>query len=89
LPDGAVFDLDGQAFEIRYNVGTYTVDATNGLQVTSPGGKIVIAAVPEPATYFLGAATALGLGAFWYSRRRVFKNQIAQDIDLEERVDAV
>jgi hypothetical protein len=71
LPDGAIFNLDGQTFQIRYDVGTFSVTPQNGLVTLTPGGSIVIAAVPEPTTLFLlilGGTSAVG--ALWYRRRR-------------------
>jgi autotransporter-associated beta strand protein len=69
LPDGSFFVLDGTTFQIRYNVGTFSVDATNGLVTLTPGGSIVIAAVPEPTTIAL-LCGGTALAAYAYLRRR-------------------
>jgi autotransporter-associated beta strand protein len=68
--DGDTFLFDGQVFQIRYNVGTFTVDGTNGLVTTSAGGNIVIAAVPEPTTWALLGLSAMGGGCYVWRKRR-------------------
>jgi autotransporter-associated beta strand protein len=71
LPDGTLFNFDGQTFQIRYNVGTFSVTPQNGLVTLTPGGSIVIAAVPEPTTLVLLVLGASGaVGAVWYRRRK-------------------
>ncbi|MFT3882642.1 MAG: autotransporter-associated beta strand repeat-containing protein [Gemmatales bacterium] len=79
LNDGDFFAFDGQTFQIRYNVGTFSVDATNGLQTLTAGGAIVIAAVPEPATIALMIASGVGaVGLVGYRRWRSKKNRFAR-----------
>jgi autotransporter-associated beta strand protein len=71
LPDGALFNFDGQTFQIRYDVGTFSVTPQGGLVTLTPGGRIVIAAVPEPTTIILLILSAAGaVGAIWHRRRK-------------------
>ncbi|MFT3881101.1 MAG: PEP-CTERM sorting domain-containing protein [Gemmatales bacterium] len=75
LGEGDTFYVDDQLFQIRYNVGTYST--TGGIFTTlTPGGSVVIAAIPEPGTVaFIGLA-GVGLVGAWYQRRRRIQHQL-------------
>lgn len=79
--DGDTFLFDGQVFQIRYNVGTFTVDGTNGLVTTSSGGNIVIAAVPEPTTWALVGISFLG--GIWYVWRMQRQKVLASELVID------
>lgn len=87
LPDGALFDFDGQVFQIRYNVpNNYIVDPSGlqtgyagitwsgdngfGINGADNGGNIVIAAVPEPATFTMLLAVTLSVVSYAGYRHR-------------------
>lgn len=78
MPNLSTFGFDGQTFQIAYNVGTFNVTPA-GIQITSGGGSIVIAAVPEPATVAFMVASGLGTAGFLgYRRWRNKKNRFAR-----------
>jgi autotransporter-associated beta strand protein len=92
LADGSFFDLDGQVFQIRYNVpNTYNVDPQLGITWAGDngfgnygggdnGGNIVIAAVPEPSTWvlMLGSLGICGYAAY----RRKLRQAASEGSDL-------
>ncbi len=82
LPDGATFLFDNQIFQIRYNVGTYQLDP-GGLVTLTPGGKIVIAAVPEPATWGLIGLSTAAAGYWGYRRMRSWQWMMAEELVSE------
>jgi len=86
LPDGAVFSFDGQMFQIRYNVGTYSVDS-DGLTTLTAGGSIVIAAVPEPATWGLIGLSLAAAGYVGYRWKRRWFWSMDQEV-LDESMEA-
>ncbi|MBL8823189.1 MAG: autotransporter-associated beta strand repeat-containing protein [Planctomycetia bacterium] len=91
LSDGALFNFDGQVFQIRYNVpDLYTVTPQFGITWTGDdgfgnygadnGGNIVIAAVPEPGTWALILGTLSICGYVAYRRN-------SKSSSLEELVE--
>jgi autotransporter-associated beta strand protein len=74
LPDLSLFLFDGQQFQIAYNVGTFSVDA-GGIEVLTPGGSIVLAAVPEPGTVITIIAStgfcAFGAHRYYRNKRKL------------------
>ncbi|MFO0815807.1 MAG: autotransporter-associated beta strand repeat-containing protein [Gemmatales bacterium] len=86
LPDGATFLFDNQIFQIRYNVGTYQIDPS-GLVTLTPGGRIVIAAVPEPTTWGLIGLSMAAAGYWGYRRMRTWQKVSAEEVDrIEEEL---